>query len=111
MADDQHETPPPGLPGARIVENFSDNIRKTIADGIAGGTADTIERFRGMLARWVAGAVVGAGLMAALVTGLTSSRAAADFAVHHADGLNEVCALLPDTPAGPPTFVCHLEPR
>lgn len=92
-----------------IVETFSDNIRKTIASAVD----DTIEHFRRMLARWVAGAIVGAALVAAGMVWLfvpAPSRQVTEWSIHHADGLVETCALVPDGGEGAPRFACRTLP-
>ncbi len=112
MADRMHE--PPGLPGAEIAEQYNTAIKQAITDGIDAGTRVAADASRRRSAWWSSATLVLAILAAAVTVWLlthTRSGSASEWVVHHADGLNERCVLLPtQTPGGDVEFVCRLVP-
>jgi hypothetical protein len=104
MAEDKHE---PGLPGSEIIEGFSDQVRLTI-ESAAKAVADDTRKAR---ARWSAGTIVGAAVVAAAVSWLSPGhRSAAEWTVYHA-GPNETCTLVQGTDETSPVFICHPVPE
>lgn len=103
MADEKNE--PHGLPGSQIVDNFSDNIRNTIADSFK------VEQnsIRKLFSRWSMGTLVGAAAVAAGVSWFINppGHSAMEWTIRHVDGMSETCAFAPDSSDSKPSFVCH----
>ena len=102
MTDNKHEAP--GLPGAQVVAQFSDEIRGAIAAGIRDGTKSA----RTSAVRWyLASLFVSAGL-AAVVSWFYPHPSSPSWTIHHGDGFIETCSVAPGSPRNQPVFLCHV---
>ncbi len=90
MTDEtRHE--PPGLSGSQLVERYGEEVRTSIAAGIAAGAAAA----RTSIARWCVGTIIAVPLMVAGTVYLMRGNEATEFLVHHV-GPDEVCTRVAD---------------
>lgn len=119
MTDDSHSRHEPlGLSGADIVRGFGDEIRKALNDAVNDAESridvaarNIISRYRFRMALGAAALLVGSGLMSAGLVWIINppSRTISVISVRHADGLDETCVLVPDSPRDNPLLVCRLD--
>lgn len=96
----------PGLPGSEIVNNFSQEIKRAIAEGIKAGTELVVDKLNKSFFWWAMAAIIGASAMASGAAWLViTSHSSIEWIAHRADGTVEACAVKPN--ADPPEFLCH----
>lgn len=96
----------PGLPGSEIVNNFSQEIKRAIAEGIKAGTELVVDKLNKSFFWWSLATIISAMAVGAGATWLViTSQSAPEWIAHHADGTTESCAIKQDTSL--PEFTCH----
>jgi hypothetical protein len=103
---------PLGLPGSALVGQFTEEIRRSIADGIQTGTTDVTDRLTKRFVYWCLAAIVGSLVAACggtylVMSWLIASSSSASFVVHHADGASETCTRSSDSTTDRPVLVCR----
>lgn len=101
-----------GLSGSEIVGKYTEEVKRTIAEGFGTAVAATVKVFDRKLFWWAVGLmfsmpILGGGAAWLVVSYM--SDAPVTWSAQHA-GPNETCVLQPNQPNDEVLFICHLTP-